>query len=169
MILDWIEAHNFRNLSGRIDCGPGFNLIYGNNGQGKTNWVEAIHTLARTKSFRTQRLQEAIRFGEQVAAITGRVSHGADLHRDLQINLQGNLKTVSLNGKREPLARYVAQIQIVAFTADELEIVRGAPEARRRFLDRGVASLHPAYVQTVIDYGRVLKQKNRILRDAFDQ
>ena len=169
MLLEWIEASNFRNLSGKIFWGPGFNIIHGNNGQGKTNWLEAIHTLARSKSFRTQHLQESIRFGEQVAIVRGRVSHGIDIHRDLQVALQGNTKSISINGKREPLTRYLAEIHIVALTADELDIVRGMPDARRRFLDRGVSSLHPAYVQTVLDYGRVIKQKNQILRDSAER
>ncbi len=64
MLLESLEAHNFRNLSGKISWGAGLNVIYGDNGQGKTNWLEAIYLLATTKSFRTQRLQEAIRFGE---------------------------------------------------------------------------------------------------------
>ena len=74
MILDSLEVNNFRNLSGKIFWGSGLNIIYGNNGQGKTNWLEAIHTLSRTKSFRTQRLQESIRFGEETAFIEGQVS-----------------------------------------------------------------------------------------------
>src|SRR5882762_8646743 len=157
MLLESIEAHNFRNLSGKIFWGPGFNILHGRNGQGKTNWLEAIHTLARSKSFRTQHLQESIRFGEQLAIVSGRVTQGADIHRDLQIAIQGRTKSISVNGKREPLARYLAQIHIVSFTAEELDIVRGLPEARRRFLDRGVSSLQPSYIQTLIDYGRVIK------------
>jgi DNA replication and repair protein RecF len=166
MLLESIEANNFRNLSGKIFCGPGLNIIYGNNGQGKTNWLEAIHTLARTKSFRTQRLQESIRFGAELATIRGRVTYSTDLYRDLQVALHGNTKSISINSKREPLARYLAQLYVVALTADELEVVRGMPEARRRFIDRGVASLHPSYVQTLSDYQRVIKQKNRILQDV---
>ncbi len=169
MLLEWIEASDFRNLSGKVFWGPGLNIIHGSNGQGKTNWLEAIHTLGRTKSFRTQHLQEAIKFGEQSAIVRGRVTHGADLHRDLQLSLQGKIKTFSLNGKREPLLSYLTQIHIVALTADELDIVRGMPEARRRFLDRGVAALHPVYVRTLMDYNRVLKQKNYILRDSAER
>jgi len=169
MHLDSIEAHHFRNLSGPISWGPSLNIIYGNNGQGKTNWLEAIYLLSRTKSFRTQRLQEAIRFGEESAIIKGVVSTGSDLHRELQITLQGNTKTISVNGKREPLTRYLGQLQVFAFTADELDVVRGMPEARRRFLDKGVSSLRPAYVQTLADYTRVTKQKNRILSDASER
>ncbi len=166
MYLESVEVNNFRNLRGSISCGPGLNIFYGNNGQGKTNWLEAIHLLSRTKSFRTQRLQETIKFGEDSAAVAGRVSTGENLQRDLQVSLRENTKAFSVNGKREPLARYLGQLQVFAFTADQLEVVRGAAEARRHFIDRGVASLRPSYVQIVTDYNKVLKQKNRILQDA---
>ena len=169
MHLESIEVSNFRNLRGTLSCGSGLNILYGNNGQGKTNWLEAIHLLSRTKSFRTQRPQEAIRFGEITARVEGRVCSGESLQRDLQISLRENTKSISVNGKREPLARYLGQLQVFAFTADQLEVVRGVPEARRHFIDRGVASLRPSYVQTVSDYNKVLKQKNRILQDAAER
>ena len=169
MILETIQAHQFRNLSGQLSLGPRLNIIFGSNGQGKTNWLEAIYVLSRTKSFRTQRLQEAIRFGQDTAFVRGQVTRGAEVRRDLQLTIQGNAKTISINGKREPLARYLGQLQVFSFTAAELEVVRGVPEARRRFIDRGVASLQPSYVQTVADYVRVIKQKNRILQEANEQ
>ncbi|HKY43114.1 MAG TPA: DNA replication and repair protein RecF [Pyrinomonadaceae bacterium] len=166
MLLSATEAINFRNLSGRIEWGPRLNIIYGNNGQGKTNWLEAIYVLARTKSFRTQRLQEAIKFGGQVAVIKGTVTTGSDLERELQVSLQDNSKTIFVNTKRETLARYLTQLQIFSFTATDLEVVRGVPDARRRFLDRGVSSLRPAYLKTLADYGKVIKQKNKVLQLA---
>jgi len=168
MILESLAVNNFRNLSGAITWGPGLNIIYGNNGQGKTNWLEAIHTLSRTKSFRTQRLQEAIRFGQDSAIIEGQVSTGIDVHRNLRVSLRENTKSIWVNEKREQLARYLGLLQVFAFTADQLEVVRGMPEARRHFIDRGVASLRPPYIRTVADYNKVIKQKNRILQDASD-
>src|SRR6476620_8018573 len=166
MQLAEIDATNFRNLTGKIVWGPQLNIIYGNNGQGKTNWLEAIHILARTKSFRTQRLQEAIRFGEELATVRGRISVTTDLERDLQVTLQGNSKTILVNGKRETLARYLSQLQVFSFTAADLDVVRGMPEARRRFLDRGVSSIKPSYLKTISDYNKVIKQKNRVLQLA---
>ena len=166
MLLAATEATNFRNLSGRIEWGPRLNIIYGNNGQGKTNWLEAIYILARTKSFKTQRLQEAIRFGEQLAIVRGTVTTGSDLERELQVSLQDNSKTIFVNTKRETLARYLTQLQVFSFTATDLEVVRGVPEARRRFLDRGISSLRPAYLKTLSDYNKVIKQKNRVLQLA---
>lgn len=168
MLLESLEVHNFRNLSGKILWGNGLNIIYGDNGQGKTNWLEAIYLLATTKSFRTGHLHEAIRFNEDLAVVRGRVVQSAEVSRDLQINLQGNTKSISVNGKREAVTRYLGQLHSVAFTADELNIVRGLPDARRKFLDRGVVALHPAYVQTLADYNRVIKQKNRLLQDAAE-
>ena len=166
MRLAAIEATNFRNLSGRIEWGPRLNIIFGNNGQGKTNWLESIYLLARTKSFRTQRLQEAIRFGEEVAVIRGTVTAGTDLERDLQVTLHDNSKTIFVNSKRETLTRYLTHLQIFSFTAADLDVVRGAPDARRRFLDRGISSLKPAYLKTISDYSKVIKQKNRLLQFA---
>lgn len=168
MLLESLEVHNWRNLSGKIFWTHGLNIIHGDNGQGKTNWLEAIYLLATTKSFRTQRPQEAVRFGEDLAVVRGLVSQSADIHRELQVNIQGNTKSISVNGKREALTRYLGQLHAVAFTADELEVVRGTPDARRRFLDRGVISLHPSYVQTIGDYSRVVKQKNRLLQNASE-
>src|SRR5688500_18111007 len=123
MLLAEIEATNFRNLSGKIVWGPKLNIIYGNNGQGKTNWLEAIYLLARTKSFRTQRLQESIRFGEQIAVVRGKVTSGGDdferggVERDLQVTLHDNSKTIFVNAKRETLTRYLTQLQVFSFTA----------------------------------------------------
>ena len=169
MFLESVEANNFRNLRGSLSCGPGLNIIYGNNGQGKTNWLEAIHLLSRTKSFRTQRLQESIRFGQDFASIAGRVSSGNNLHRELNVTLRDSTKSLSVNGKREQLARYLGHLNVFSFTADQLEVVRGVPDARRSFLDRGIASLRPAYVQTISDYNKVIKQKNRILQDSAER
>jgi DNA replication and repair protein RecF len=168
MLLESIEATHFRNLSGKISWGSHLNIILGNNGQGKTNWLEAIYLLARTKSFRTARLQEAIAFGQDSAVVSGRITGGKSIERELQIGLQGNTKSLLVNGKREPLARYLTQLQVFSFTADDLEIVRGMPEARRRFIDRGAASLRPAYIKTISDYTRVIKQKNKILQSAAE-
>ncbi len=105
MILESIQAHQFRNLSGELHLGPRLNIIFGSNGQGKTNWLEGVYLLSRTKSFRTQRLRESIKFGRETAYVRGQVSSGSDIRRDLQVTLQGNTKATSINGKTEPLTR----------------------------------------------------------------
>ncbi|HYP49917.1 MAG TPA: DNA replication/repair protein RecF [Pyrinomonadaceae bacterium] len=166
MLLESLELQNFRNATGKIFCGEKLNIITGDNGQGKTNWLEAIYLLATTKSFRTAKLHEAIRFDEELAIVRGTVQQSAEIHRMMQVALQANSKTLTVNGKREPVTRYLGQLHAVVFTASELEIVRGQPEARRKFLDGGITAIYPAFVQTLADYNRVVKQKNSLLQSA---
>jgi len=167
MFLRSIEAVHFRNLAGKITWSNGLNILHGNNAQGKTNWLEAIYLLAHARSFRTHHLREALRFGEHSGAIRGVVKCG-NLERDLAINFQGTTRQTLINNKREPISRYAAHLYAVCFTADELEVIRGGPDARRNFLDRGAVSLHPAYAQTLADYQKVIKQKKRLLQQAAE-
>jgi DNA replication and repair protein RecF len=167
MFLGSIEANNFRNLAGKIAWGNGLNILHGNNAQGKTNWLEAIYLLAHAKSFRTHHLIESLRFGESLGGVKGTVTSG-NLERLIEIRLQGNTKQTLINDKREPISRYAAHLYAVCFTADELEVIRGGPDARRGFLDRGAVSLHPAYAQTLADYNKVIKQKKRLLQQAAE-
>src|SRR5215813_14381632 len=168
MFLRSIEANQFRNSNGAITWGTGLNILHGNNAQGKTNWLEAIYLLAHGKSFRSHHLKETIKFGESAASVRGVVSTGKNLERELQVTLNGTTKQTLINGKREPISRYAAHLYAVCFTADELEVIRGGPEARRNFLDRGAVSLHPAYAQTLADYNRVISQKKRLLENAAE-
>lgn len=166
MLLELLEAQNFRNLNGKVVCGKGLNIIFGENGQGKTNWLEAIYLLATTKSFKTARLTEAIKFEEELAIIRGNVRQSEGVVRTLQVALQGNSKILSLNNKRETVQRFLGQLHAVLFNSDELEIVRGGPEARRKFLDGGIVSIYPPFVQTLADYNRIIRQKNSLLQTA---
>jgi DNA replication and repair protein RecF len=166
MLLETIEAQNFRNLRGAMPCGKNLNIIFGENGQGKTNWLEAIYLLATTKSFKTARLREAIKFGEELAIVRGSVERSAEISRTLQVALQGNTKNLSVNNKNETVQRFLGQMHAVIFNSDELEIVRGTPEARRKFLDGGIVSIYPPFIQTLTDYNRVIRQKNSLLQSS---
>jgi len=169
MLLTEVEARNFRNLMGRIVCGTGLNILLGENGQGKTNWLEIIHLLATTRSFRTPKLSEAIRFDEGLALAVGRIRVSDEINHELRVVLEGNTKAFSVNGKRESIQRYLGELHAVVFNADELEIIRGSPENRRRFLDESITAIHPPYVQTLADFARVIKQKNSLLQSARDR
>lgn len=156
-------------MRGKLNCGHGLNVFFGENGHGKTNWLEAIYLLATTRSFKTAKLNETIRFSEELAIVRGRVRQSEEIQRDLQVAIQGNVKTFSVNGKREILAQYLGQLHAVIFNSDELSIVRGLPDARRKFLDGGIVSLHPPFVQTFTDYGKVVRQKNSLLQTAREK
>lgn len=168
MLLESLEVEDFRNLNGKLTPSGGLNILVGNNGQGKTNWLEAIHFLSTTKSFKTARPQEAIRFERELAIVRGRVRRSEEITRDLQIAIQPSSKIISINGKKEKLHDYLAELHAVVFNAGAVEIVRGHPEARRRFLDDAIVSLYPPFVQVFSDYERVLRQKNSLLQTARD-
>lgn len=169
MLLESIKALNFRNLAGGVSVSDGLNIFVGDNGQGKTNWLEAIYLLASARSFRTARLQETIRFGEKMGLVRGAVRESPEIVRELKVAIEGPAKQLSINGKKEPATRYLNQLNAIVFTADSLEIVRGQPEARRRFLDDGIVSLHPPFIQTFSDYNRVIRQKNSLLQQAREK
>jgi DNA replication and repair protein RecF len=167
MHLQRLEAINFRNLTGVIEFSPGLNLIYGANAQGKSSWLEGVYLLGSTKSFRTSHPKEVVAHGAGEAVLRGTVARG-NLTKDLQLLITESVKQTFVNGKREAVARYLGNLNAIAFTADEMQVVRGGPEARRRFLDRGIFFTLPAYLGTLNEYSRVLKQKNALLRDASE-
>lgn len=167
MYLSHLEAIHFRNLSGAIDFSPGLNVIFGANAQGKTNWLEAVYLLGTTKSFKTAHPREAIQHQAEEAILRGTVISG-HLSRDIQLLLTRTSKQTFVNGKREVITRYLGILDAIAFTADEMEVVRGGPDNRRRFVDRGLVSTLPSYLGTLAEYNRVLKQKNSLLRSASD-
>ena len=169
MLLESVEAENFRNLNGKIECQNSLNIIYGDNGHGKTNWLEAIYILATTKSFKTARLSESILFNEKMAIVRGYVKQSKEITRKLQVILQGNTKTLTVNTKKETVQGFLGQLHTLIFNSDELEIVRGTPSARRKFLDGGIVSIYPPFVQTLADYNRVIKQKNTLLQTAQEK
>ena len=168
MLLESLEVKDFRNLRGSLVPSNGLNILVGDNGRGKTNWLEAIHILSTTKSFKTAKPQEAIRFGEELAIVRGRVRQSEEISHELQVAIQTGSKILSVNGKRETIQNYLTELHAVVFNADAVEIVRGHPESRRQFLDDAIVALYPPFVQTFTDYGRVLKQKNSLLQSARD-
>ena len=167
MILSSIEALAFRNLKGSLSCAPGLNILFGDNGQGKTAWLEAIYILGNTKSFRTNHLHEVINHDESTAILRATVYQGT-VRKELQAQIDKSTKAFFVNGKREPLTRFIGNLDVFAFTNDELAIIRGEPAERRRFLDRGISILNPSFIQVLNSYNRVLKQKGILLKSAQD-
>jgi len=168
MQLESLEVKDFRNLNGTLSPARGLNILVGNNGRGKTNWLEAIHILSTTKSFKTAKPQEAIRFEKDLAIIRGSVRQSEEISHQIQVAIQPSSKILSINGKRTPLNEYLGELSAVVFNSNAVEIVRGHPDSRRQFLDDAIVSLHPPFVQTFSDYSRVIKQKNSLLQSARD-
>lgn len=165
MILRSITTQSFRNLADADTAfHPQTNLLVGRNGQGKTNLLEAIYFLATTKSFRTSRIASLFRFAAPNVFVSG-VLHRAALDKTLSVGMETPRRVLMINGEKVTLPAYLNAMSVFAYSAARLEVIRGAPEERRRFLDRGIASVDPAYLEQLTRYTRALKQRNALLGD----
>jgi DNA replication and repair protein RecF len=165
MLLTRIEASGFRNLEGFAEFGPGLNIFYGDNAQGKTNWLEAIYILGNTKSFRTSQLRECIGFDRPQALLRGETLRGSAT-KQIQLLIADDSKQLFVNGKREALTRYLGNLDVFVFSLEEMDVIRGEPGQRRRFIDRGSVTVSPRFLNTLSRYNQVIKQKNRLLGEA---
>jgi DNA replication and repair protein RecF len=165
MIISEIATEHFRNLSDQVVTpGPQFNVIAGDNAQGKTSFLEALAVTATLRSFRATRTAEMVRFGEKSARVRAVVQRD-DLRLELQLELQEGQKRATIDGKSSRgWTGYLGQLQTVIFTADDLRVPRGAPAERRRLIDRAILTIWPAYAATARDYQRALQSRNRLLR-----
>ena len=168
MILKSLTTQNFRNLEeADTPFHPHANILVGRNGQGKTNLLEAVYFLATTKSFRTSRIASTFRFGSPSVFVSG-VLHRDGLDKTLSVGLETaetRRRVLMVNGEKVTLPVYLHAMAVFAYSSARLEVIRGTPEERRRFLDRGVASLNPAYLEQLTRYMRVLRQRNALLTE----
>lgn len=166
MWVKWLQAVGFRNFELlEFAPAPGVNLIYGNNGQGKTNLIEAIWLFTGAKSFRPVRENGLCGFGHDRASLSLEF-YGDGRAQTAQLQL-GAKRGVSLNGvSLESAPKLAGAFTAVVFSPDHLALVKEGPSERRRFLDVAVSQLFPKYVRLLADYNRILAQRNSLLRDA---
>ena len=162
-----LVAEHVRNLQPlKLEPRERFNVFIGDNGQGKTNLLEAIFVVATLRSFRTSRLADLVAFGSERAKLGARVLRES-LTRVYDVELAQGSRKVRLDGKvPRPVSQYFGEFNVVVFTPEDLALPRGAPGDRRRFLDRGVFNLESSYLATASDYDKVLRTRNSVLRQA---
>ena len=167
MFVEVLLATGVRNLAPlQLEPRERFNVFVGDNGQGKTNLLEAIFCIAALRSFRTTTLSDLVAFDRPTATLAARVRKD-DLTRIYEVELAHGSRKVRLDGKAvRPLARYFGGFNVVVFTPEDLGLPRGSPGDRRRFLDRGVFNLDAGYLGLASDYEKVVKTRNSVLRQA---
>jgi DNA replication and repair protein RecF len=160
-----LEIHDFRNLAQvSLEPSPRSTVLVGDNGQGKTNLLEAITFLCTLKALRATRLQELIRFGADHAQVSG-TFEGPGGQRTLATRIGDGARTAFLDGKpQDRFDEYFEGLAAVSFTPDDLLLVKGGPELRRRFLDRAAFNRWPAVLGEARDYVRALRARNAALR-----
>ena len=168
MHLKRLRLFQYRNIKEQeIVPSEGTTLFIGQNGQGKTNLLEAMYFLAFGRSFRTASPKECIQHGEQDCCIEGTVVQGS-ISRDLKVWISKKEKKLFLHGKTVSLDAFVGNLHLLAFTYNHLSIVRKSPGDRRAFLDRAMATIYPGHIGNLAVYGRALKQRNKVLSAVRD-
>ena len=165
MILKKIELRNFRNydrLTARFY--KGINIIYGDNAQGKTNLLESIYVLGLTKSHRSFIDGNLIQNNKESLSITGIVSGGV-LDKKLEITIDNHNKYFKIDDTSiKKVSDYISSMNIIIFYPDDLEILKGAPKVRRRYLNMELSQLYNSYFVVVNGYNKLLKIRNDYLK-----
>ena len=166
MLVRALKFTGFRNLApASLEPGPRFNVFAGNNGQGKTNLLEALYAVCTLRSFRSSRLKDVISIHEEQAYVGARVAREG-LERRYELTIRPRSRLVRLDNKAvRPIAKYFGDFNVVLFAPEDLLVAKGSPGERRRFLDRAVFTLRPTYLAIAQDFEKVLKSRNIVLRD----
>lgn len=156
----------FRNIkSMRFTPDTRFNLIYGHNGQGKTNLLEALYLLGSPRSFRNARLPDLIGHGQPKAQMQGEVE-SAGTHSRIRVTLENAGRRVELDGKAiQKASDLYGKLTTVVFSPDDTGMAKFGPESRRRYLDRAVYTCDAGYLPCWHSYHRILKQRNQLLKN----
>lgn len=176
MWLKHIQVSNFRNLSAvKLDLTPGLNVFSGENGAGKTNFLEAVYCLLKGRSFRTnyerecQTLLTSDITEEKVTIVKGLLIK-QQVEHSLRYVLAGESKRLYVDDKVvERLADYWTQVAVVLFSWEDLNVVKGAPATRRKFLDILASQLFPSYIKSLQNFHVLLKQRNNLLRSIVNK
>lgn len=171
-----LELENFRNYSSlQLSFSPGVNVFFGNNGQGKTNIIEAIYMCACARSHRTAKDEELIKHGENYYYISLDYTEKNDIDEQVGMKYQ-ILPSVTNNSKQKQRTLYrdnlaldrvmdfVGIFNAVIFAPEDLQIVKGGPGERRRFMDLLLSQVKPVYFQALQEFGKILRQRNALLK-----
>jgi DNA replication and repair protein RecF len=170
MFLKRLALENYRNIAKfDLQLDQKVNIFVGPNAQGKTNILEAIYVLALTKSHRTSQDKELIRWNEKQTFLHGDIEKKYGTHQlHLMISQQG--KKAKINGlEQKKLSQFVGSLNVVLFAPEDLEIVKGSPSVRRRFLDMEIGQVQPRYLHEIMQYQKILAQRNNYLKQMVHQ
>jgi len=177
MHLAHLSLTNFRNyVRCDLDFSSPITVVLGANAQGKTNLLEAIYYLATSQSPRTRSDRELINWlanedHPPFARLEARVE-GSDILREMSVVLLNDgerlQKEIRINGVKRRTLDLVGQLKVVLFMPEDIDLIAGSPDARRRYLDAAISQLDRRYARSLLDYDRVLVQRNSLLRQLRD-
>src|SRR5699024_4362889 len=171
MYINELQLKNYRNYEYlNLEFDNKINVIIGENAQGKTNLLEAIYLLAFTKSYRTANDRELIKWNEAFAKITGRIVKQDDQSIPLELIYHAQGKKAKVNHlEQKRLSEYIGVMNVVMSAPEDLALVKGSPQIRRRFMDMELGQIEPMYVYHLGQYQKILKQRNHLLKQLQNQ
>ena len=169
MWIKKIKINNFRNYKKQeINLNKNINIFFGENAQGKTNIIESIYLCSMGKSFRAKKDKEMINLNSENAIIEIEYQKN-DREGKIKIELN-NKKNIYLNGiKIKKLSELLGNLNIVIFTPDDINILKGGPENRRKFLDIMISQLRPNYMHVLNLYMKTIDQRNKYLKQIKEE
>ena len=169
MLVQSLVLRNYRNYSLlELSLDPGINIFLGANAQGKTNIIEALYYASLGRSHRTNADQELIRWEEPAASVQLQFARlGVQQVLEFQF-VRGKRRRIRLNGHPIRLKELIGNLNTVLFSPEDLYLIKGAPAERRRFLDGEISQASPAYYHELMQYNRILQQRNNLLKKIRD-
>jgi DNA replication and repair protein RecF len=161
-----LEVKNYRNISSaEFRPSQGINILWGDNAQGKSNFLEIIYLIGTLKSFRGGKNENFIGISEKQAFITASIG-SRDVTHSLNLSLFSTTKKILINGKGvRNYKEFFSYLRPVIFSPEEVLVIKGLPSLRRALLDRAIFQSDPVYLEKVRAYDHCLKQRNRALNE----
>ena len=169
MWISEVKIKNFRNYDEQeIKLQKNINVFYGENAQGKTNIIEAIFLCSMGKSFRAKQDKEMIKIDKENSIVEIEYKK---IDRDAKIKIElNNRKSVYLNGiKIKRLSELLGNLHVVMFNPDDINVLKGGPQNRRKFLDIMISQLKPNYMHNLSLYVKTIEQRNNYLRQIKEE
>ena len=169
MVVESLSLKNYRNYENlNLNFSDGTNIFYGNNAQGKTNILEAVYMSGTTKSHRTNKDMELIRFAEEESHISTMVRKNGISHK-IDIHLKNNKsKGVAIDGiPIKKASELFGMINFVFFSPEDLNIIKNGPAEKRRFMDIELCQLNKIYLSDLANYNKIIIQRNKLLKDLY--
>lgn len=167
MIIESIELKNYRNYEElHMELNEGTNILYGDNAQGKTNILEAVYVCCTSKSHKNAKDRDIIRFDHDESHIKMQIRKN-DVPYRIDMHLKKNKpKGIAINGMPIRRASELFGIaNVVCFSPEDLNIIKNGPSERRRFIDMELCQLNKLYVHSLVQYNKVLVQRNKLLKE----
>ena len=166
MWLKSLKLKHFRNYEeADIHFHPGLNIFLGQNAQGKTNILESIYFLALTRSHRTRSDKDLVHFQEKELRVSGIIEKKTStIPLDIELTTKGRITKIN-HLKQSRLSDYIGTMIVVLFAPEDLQLIKGSPSLRRKFIDIELGQIKPLYLSDLSNYNHVLKQRNSYLKN----